>query len=396
MARYYPNWLKAFMDYCRHGEAPSRMYFWVGVSTIAGALERKVWIDQAYFKWFPNFYIILVAPPGIVSKSTTAGIGMDLLRAVPGINFGPDVVTWPALIQAFEEACVSFDVGEDMHLQSALTIESSEFGNLLDPDDRPMVDLLVTLWDGKQLDKRTKTSGCNVVKSPWINLIACTTPAWIAGNFPDYMIGGGFMSRCVFVFADEKERYVAYPCRQVSDQHSEIRQRLISDLEWISLKLRGEYKLSDEAYEWGDAWYKHHYQNRPPHLDDERFGGYIARKQTHIHKLAMILSASESDDLIIQKDTLILANTMTSDLENDMTSVFSKIGKTETANHADKLVWYVQKRGGAPYTEVYRFMHGNFPSVRDFEDVLAGCVRAGYIKLEQRGDQIIVSPVEAL
>lgn len=69
---------------------------------IAGALRRKVWIDQAYFKWYSNFYIIpLVAPPGIVSKSTTAGIGMSILREVPGVNFGPDVVTWPAFVEAF-------------------------------------------------------------------------------------------------------------------------------------------------------------------------------------------------------------------------------------------------------------------------------------------------------
>jgi hypothetical protein len=80
------------------------MYFWVGVSAIAGALRRKVWIDQAYFRWHPNMYIILVAPPGIVSKSTTASVAMRLLRRVPGIKFGPDVVTWQALVGAFAEA----------------------------------------------------------------------------------------------------------------------------------------------------------------------------------------------------------------------------------------------------------------------------------------------------
>jgi len=80
------------------------MHFWTGVSTLAGALRRKVWVDMGYFKWFPNFYIILVAPPGIVSKSTTAGIGMSLLRQVPDIQFGPDVITWQALVQSFAES----------------------------------------------------------------------------------------------------------------------------------------------------------------------------------------------------------------------------------------------------------------------------------------------------
>ena len=91
--RNYADWLKAYLKYAEATEAPQHMHFWSGVSAVAGALRRKVWIDQAYFKWYPNFYIVLVAPPGIVSKSTTVGIAMDLLRKVPGIHFGPDVVT---------------------------------------------------------------------------------------------------------------------------------------------------------------------------------------------------------------------------------------------------------------------------------------------------------------
>src|SRR5579864_7948017 len=122
--RNFPNWISAFMEYASYGEAPKHMYFWTAVSTIAGALRRQVWIDQAYFQWHPNFYIILVAPPGIVSKSTTAGVGMSLLKKVPDIKFGPDVVTWQALIGAFGESTMSFEYAGDFHAMSALTIES--------------------------------------------------------------------------------------------------------------------------------------------------------------------------------------------------------------------------------------------------------------------------------
>ena len=76
--RNYDDWLKAYLRYAESTEAPMHMHFWSGVSAVAGALRRRVWIDQAYFKWYPNFYIVLVAPPGIVSKSTTVGIAMNL------------------------------------------------------------------------------------------------------------------------------------------------------------------------------------------------------------------------------------------------------------------------------------------------------------------------------
>lgn len=381
------------MEYASYGEAPKRMHFWAGVSAVAGSLRRKVWIDQAYFRWYPNFYTIFVAPPGIVSKSTTAGIAMNLLRRVPGITFGPDVVTWQALIGAFAEATEGFDHESKLCVMSALTLESSEFGNLLNPQDKDMMDLLVALWDGKPgaFEKRTKNSGNDKVENPWINLIACTTPSWIASNFPEYMIGGGFTSRCLFVYADKKEKHVAYPGLSVPKNLREIEDKLVEDLVTISKAMVGEYTLTPEAIAWGEAWYDQHYKVKNVTLDDGRFGGYIARKQTHIHKLAMVLAAAESSDLIITLDTLALAERMVTDLEPDMQFVFSKIGKSESALYTERLIWFVQQRNSVAYSEAYRYVHSYFPSLRDFEDIVAGCVRAGYLRIEQKGNIMMLT-----
>lgn len=391
MTRHHKDWLAAFLDYASYGEAPRHMYFWAGVSAVAGALRRKVWIDQAYFRWYPNFYICLVAPPGIVSKSTTAGVAMSLLRKVPGIKFGPDVVTWPALVTAFAEATEGFEHDGLIHPMSAMTLESSEFGNLLNPQDKEMVDLLVSLWDGKQgaFEKSTKHSGKDRIENPWINLIACTTPAWIAGNFPEYMIGGGFTSRTIFVYADAKAKYVAYPGLAVPKNLDAMAAKLVEDLGHIST-LAGEYRLTPEALAWGEKWYQQHYATRASNLDPERFGGYIARKQTHIHKLAMVLAASSSDELLIRAEHLETAYAMVTDLEPDMQFVFSKIGRSDVSLYAERLVSFVHSKGKVGYAEAYRHVHSHFPSMRDFEDVVAGCIRAGYLRLQQNGGEIFM------
>lgn len=385
--RHFKDWIKAFIDYASFGEAPPRMYFYVALSTIAGALQRKVWIDQHYFKWYANLYVILVAPPGVVAKTTTADIGMDLLRRVPGVQFGPSVVSWQALVQSFGQSAESFQdpLTGDFMTQSAMTISSGEFGNLLNPQDKEMVDMLVNLWDGKGFRKVTKGSGTDDVVNPWINIIACTTPAWIAGNFPEYMIGGGFTSRCVFVYADKKERYVAYPGLAIPKNMEEFSAKLVADLEHIATKLIGEYKLTPEAVEWGTAWYEYHNKNRPKHLEDDRFGGYIARKQTFIHKIAIIIAASQRDELLITKEDLETSAIMVTDLEAEMTNVFKKIGMGEAATSADRLVSYMKLRKQCPYVEAYRFIHAQFPSLKDFEDILRGLIQAGYITLMQPG-----------
>jgi hypothetical protein len=258
-----------------------------------------------------------------------------------------------------------------------------------------MVDLLVSLWDGKPgaFEKKTKGSGCDTVENPWINLIACTTPAWIAGNFPEYMIGGGFTSRCIFVYADKKAKLVAYPSEHVPANLRQIAQHLVEDLSQISM-MAGEYKLSPEAITWGKAWYEDHYNGKHLHLDDDRFGGYLARKQTHIHKLAMILAAAESSRMVITAEHLALANQMVTDLEPDMQFVFSKIGKSEDAIYAERLIYYVTKRGGCPYEEAYRFVHQHFPKMQDFEAVITGAVRSGYLILKQEGNKFMLFPGE--
>lgn len=384
MSRKFPDWLSAFCDYASFGEAPRRMYFWTGVAAVAGALRRRVWIDQAYFQWYPNFYVILVAPPGIVSKSTTADVGMSLLRQVSDIKFGPSVVTWQALVQSFAQSMESFLLDGDLKTMSAMTLVSSEFGNLLNPQDRDMVDMLVNLWDGKPFTKHTKMSGTDTVVNPWINIIACTTPEWIAGSFPEYMIGGGFTSRCVFVYADHKEKYVAYPGLHVPTNLKDVEADLVHDLEHIAVNLAGEYRLTPDAVKWGEQWYKTHYEKDAKEMEGSRFGGYVARKQTHIHKLAMVLAASTRDELRITAEDLQIAYTMVTDLEKEMPRVFERIGMKEESQHLERLVRYMESKGGSiPYTEAFRLLQAQFPFKRDLENAVEGLIAGGRAMLLQ-------------
>jgi hypothetical protein len=311
-------------------------------------------------------------------------IATNLLRKVPGIQFGPDSVTWQSLITSLAASQEVYEwQGKNIKI-APLTLESSEFGNLIDPKDTQMVDLLVTLWDGRvKYDKMTKTSGSDSVENPWINLIACTTPSWIQGNFPKYMVGGGFSSRCIFVYADKKQRLIAYPSRELGEDHLLKEKNLVHDLIEIAT-LKGPFTLSPEAIEWGETWYKLHYTTLSKDMDTEEFGGYRARKQTHIHKTAMVLCASRGDDKIISREDLVTAEEMVRDLEREMQMVFAKVGKSDKAEITSKLLEFIKSKGRLSYEEAFRFAHGSLPSSRDLVDVLLGLTQAGHILIKKQ------------
>lgn len=379
------------MDYTQHSEAPDSFHFWTGVSAIAGALRRQVWIDQGYFDWVPNFYIILVAPPGVVSKSTTTSIGMRLLRQIPSIHFGPQVITWQALIKSMGEACDEVPMPDGTFLpMSCLTIESGEFGTFLNPNDREMIDVLTSLWDGRAgvWDKVTKTQGSDAIQNPWINIISCTTPTWIYGNLPEHMIGGGFTSRCILVYADKKRRLVAYPGEALPPNFKQQEAALVHDLEMISM-LRGEYKLDADAKAWGTEWYRRHYEAKHENISGSALDGYLARKQTHIHKLAMVLAASQHSELIIRKEELIAASDIITSLEGDMHKVFSSIARGPEAQKADELVSTVKRYGSLSKANLLRLLFRKM-SYNQFSEALQSAIMAGLVAQVGGDGQIMI------
>lgn len=388
------DWIKAYMAYSSHSEAPDKFHFWTAVATIAGALRRRVWIDQAYFQWTPNFYIIFVAPPGIVSKSTTLSIGMQLLKKVRGVQFGPDAITWQALTESLAGSTEMVKMPHDnkMHPMSCLTIASSEFGTFFNPKDREMVDVLVSLWDGQLgvWEKKTKTQGGDRIANPWINIAACTTPAWIAGAFPKYLVGGGFTSRCVWVYAEEKRRLVAYPGAAVPIGFQEERDRLIKDLAIIA-DMRGPMTLSPEAAEYGQQWYEDHYADKNHPLNTDQFAGYLARKQTHIHKLAIVLSAARSSSLIIERDALEAAAAIVTSLEADMPKVFANIGLEKENQAARDILQIVKNFGKITEAKLLQICY-QFMTSTVFKEAIGGLLHAQLINRRQEGAEIIITP----
>lgn len=389
-SRAYDNWLAAYCSHTRFSESPDAFHFWTGVATVAGALRRRVWIDERHFQWTPNFYIVLVGPPGVAAKSTSIRSGLSLLEKVPGVFMGPQSMTWQALTESLQNAqeLVKIEEQDTPEAMSCITVGVSELGTFLKPDDTELVDVLVDMWDGQKTvwRRRTKTQGETTIHNPWLNVIACTTPAWLKANFPDVLIGGGLTSRMIFVFGDKKRQLVAYPSQLVpAEEYKKEQEYLLHDLLQIS-SLAGEMSFSPDARNWGIEWYKLHWtSSRNNHMASERFAGYFARKQTHLHKLAIVLSAAKRNTRVIEMEDLVEANQLITQLELDMQHVFSSIGVAQQAQISTEILALIKNNRKITVRDLWRLCF-NTTAQKDFQEAVKAAIEAGYVRMTVDGE----------
>jgi len=383
-----PDWLADFVEFSKNGEAPEKVMYWVGVATIAGALQRKVWIDQVHFQWTPNFYLLIVGPPGVVKKSTSIGVGMKLLKKVEGVDFGPQSVTWQQLVTHMADCTQSALADGEEFRHSSCTFALSEFGTFFKPKDQDLVDNLTDMWDGKleTFRKETKTSGCDDVENPWINILACTTPGWVSDNFSDALIGSGFGSRPIYVYADRPRAFIAYPSQMHSYDkaaHKAKEKELVEGLQ-VMAEYAGEYQMTPEAYAWGTQWYEKYMEDQL-RLGGKREAGVAARQQTHLHKLAMVISASRGDFPSIDVSHLEEADRRLRDLQNDTREIFGMVGQSPSTVATQELI-NALKAGPIRKSRLYGDYFMRRLSIDEFELAVRSALAGGKIREAQGGN----------
>jgi hypothetical protein len=381
------DWLEDFVAHTSYGEAPEHIMYWVGVSTIAGALRRKVWIDEFNFQWTPNFFILLIGPPGVLKKSTSSGLGMRILEQVEGIDFGPNEITWPQLVAHMGEHHDEFDIpGRGKFITSCTTFAISEFGTFFDPDNRPLIDGLTDLWDSKlgTFKKETKTAGKDIITNPWLNMIAGTTQGWLDDNFSEKFVRSGFASRLIYVACTETKRR-AYPSDDMPPEMWENETNLAIRLAEIA-QYSGPFRLTAEAKEFGRKWYDN-YRNFLDKCKEDEMGLY-SRAQTHLHKLAMVISAAKGHFPVVDVHHMIEADRKLASLEKAST-VFGRVGQTPQSKLAMDVLEILTKHGKMTKRELYAKFFFRTVSANVFEEALKSVKAGGLVR--ELGD--VMNPV---
>ncbi|KKK48516.1 hypothetical protein LCGC14_3144330, partial [marine sediment metagenome] len=280
------NWLSYYAQYTKESESPDSFHLWTGLSILGSAVRRNIWLNQGTYILYPNLYVILVGPPGRVRKSTCIRLGRRLLLGIDDIHFSADSITREELIRELGKISV-------MAKQAALTIHSTEMSSLIEPSGIKMIQFLTDIFDGDfKWRYATKGKGKDTINNPVLNILAATTPTWIADGLPADVIGHGFTSRVIFIYAERRRYLRPFP----KEPDAELIKDLASDLDHIS-RLEGPFLWGPGAKDTYSAIYSQIDKSKP---DDYRIEGFHNRKDIHVLKVAMLFSLSENDGLVLE------------------------------------------------------------------------------------------------
>lgn len=350
MARELGNWLDAYLEYTDNTESPTSYHIWCGLATIAGALQRKV-----YLRWgigqviYPNLYVVLIGPSGRTRKGVALGIAKDILKQVPGVTVAPESSSGKqSTIMVMKRAGLDFVDPTDSKTKRhcSVTAFSEELSVFLGQGDIAYLSSLTDWYDSKDdWEYETIGRGKDSIKGVCLNLVGGTAPDWIQSMIPHEAVGGGFTSRVIFIVEESKRKIV--PEHTMTVRETELQEMLVRDLERIS-KMVGEIKMGREAKDLYVEWYIQ--QNKVAEaggaaVDDPRFAGYNERRATHLRKLLLVSCASRGDDLTIVPDDFVRAIALLEEAERNMGKTFGGFGKSKTSDATEAVKDYLQKMG---------------------------------------------------
>lgn len=343
--RNFPDFISSYAEYAKDNWCPEKFHFWSAVSVVAAALERKVWMVQAYDPrviHYPNLYVMLVAAPGD-GKTSAASRAVKFLHELTSpegkVNFIPEQITHAALMKAMSVK-KRFFVGPQEYTHSSAYFYAGEASNAMAEikGGGDIFPLLTQAYDcDDKISKSTVARGTEVVSFPCMNVIACSTFDHLKNMLTNGGILGGFVSR--FTFVVSKEQLIRTPTIMDEDLGKEDDPRsflLLQDLQEI-YGLAGRFKP--------DADYRKLFAKFFPDNDrarharaSEKEKAIFARKGAAIIKLSMILAASEASDLVLKGHHWVKSAELLRSLEEGYDSVIEMSHQVNTQDGIDAAI----------------------------------------------------------
>lgn len=358
-SRRLHSFISSFLDYTTCAPSPEIFRLWAGLTGIAAALSRRVWVKTRSGPIYPGTMTILCGKSGI-GKSPAINPMEHLLRAIDfshnpalksrGIRMGVQRITASGLFDLLSSPLSTKTLTLDTEkflFQNAVFIVA-EASTLLSElkngsQGAELGAYLVKFLDGELMDRKLKSDEGESIEIPQPSgsILAGLQPKLLLEYFPESAWDMGFAARGMFVFSDEHVGQSMFGT-DIEDEddpallNSSLEPDLIHDLEQIA-EMSGLFRLSKEAMILIDRWWN---KGKPTDVPDHpMLQSYGAKRNLQLIRLCMITSASRSNDLRIIDEDVQLALHVLHDAEKRMPDLFSTVVKADSDEKAiDQLI----------------------------------------------------------
>lgn len=401
------TWIDELLTAHAELESPEAFWYWSGLCAISAVVKDSVYLDRDAFKTYPNIYVMLHAASGL-KKAPPVGLAK---RLVKGVN-NTRIISGRSSIQGIlKELGTAHTIpGGKISNKSTGFIVASEFSSSLVADPAAMT-ILTDLYDRYinegEWKSLLKMETFNL-KDPTISLLVATNEA----HFDDFLdvrdLHGGFIGR-MFIIAETKVRRrnsLIAPMQTTPDIDS-----LIDYLKKISL-LEGPFhpigsRTEDDEYcyakdtDFGtiyfnaigssyDSWYDTFYEQVSEQSVEDPTGT-IQRFGDSVLKVAMLLSLSNSTDLIIHMPQMEEAIGVCEKLiGNIRKTTHGKKGLSQYAQHKALIITELMGRSDHRITRMVLakkyWMHFN---IDELDELMKSFEAAGMITASSQGNQVV-------
>lgn len=385
--RELEDWLEAYLEYTDSSEPPQSYHTWCGLTVIAGALQRKVYLQQGLERTiYPNLYVILVGPSGRTRKGVALGIAKDFLSKVGTVSIAPEASSGrESLVLAMKRAVTTYTDATDGKVKNhcSLTAFSEELSVFLGQGDIKLLANLTDWYDSKDIwTYETIGRGIDKVQGVCFNMAGGTAPEWIQSMLPREAIGGGYTARVIFIVEDWKKKIS--PDHVMTPREMELADMLERDINRINL-LTGAFNFTTPAKQKYIDWYinedkRMRMGNYMP-VTDHRFASYCERRTTHVRKVMMLCCASRTDSMQIEEQDFDRALSLLLDAEKQMGRTFGGLGESRNSDATERILNFIKNVKITTRKSLLQKFHHDIDAQR-LAEIEPTLTQLGYVKIK--------------
>jgi hypothetical protein len=324
VARRLPDFITGFCAFAKTYNTTSLFAKYAAIWLLGTACTRAVGMKSRGNDLHMNFFFQLVGGPGTGKSQAVKAVRKIM---IPATKFSviPASITRAGLEDYMVKNLQTrrSPNGSPLMVSECIGL-SEEMQGILPDQDLGHLTLYNILYDLPNLHMAvTRSNGEVRLESPYCSILTGAQPAFLATTMPEQAWGMGFMSRSVMIFDQPRERTSMFNNPEFDHK---LEADLVADLKEI-FGLTGWMTWTKAAIALYEEWFV--VNGGQPIPQAKRLAmGYNARRELHMTKLAMALSVSQSNDLVVDVHHVSAAIELLLLTEDRMRMVFTEMSST--------------------------------------------------------------------